>query len=373
MFVLRDARIDDLDRVYEVARHLDTVNLPADREFLERLLQRSQAAFSAALPEWEREFLFVLVDPTDDKIVGTSMIHAKHGTSRSPHTFFEIVTDERCSETLDRYVTHDALRLGCDRDGPTEIGGLVLLPEYRQGPLRLGTLLSYGRFVYIGAHRQVFADRILSELLPELEPDGTSRLWPYLGGPFTGLSYGEADRLSRSNKEFIRGLFPETPLYLCMLPREVRDLIGVVGSKSRGVERLLRRIGFQFANRIDPFNGGPHFVARTDDVTLLHTLRSAKVRPADGPELDRSELDAAPWGIVAVERAHSPYFVQVGTRYRLVDDVVELPGQTCRQLGVAGGQSVWLQPIPAAARDAQAKPPQSHLAPASTSPSQACA
>ena len=32
---------------------------------------------------------------------------------------------------------------------------------------------------------------------------------------------------------------------------------------------MLRRIGFRYAERIDPFDGGPHFVALADEITLI--------------------------------------------------------------------------------------------------------
>ena len=34
-------------------------------------------------------------------------------------------------------------------------------------------------------------------------------------------------------------------------------MIGEVGAQTRGVEKLLRRIGFRYAERVDPFDGGP--------------------------------------------------------------------------------------------------------------------
>ena len=64
------------------------------------------------------------------------------------------------------------------------------------------------RFLFIAMHRTDFRDEVLAELLPPLEPDGTSHLWEALGRHFTGLSYREADRLCKRNKEFIRGPVP---------------------------------------------------------------------------------------------------------------------------------------------------------------------
>ena len=59
-------------------------------------------------------------------------------------------------------------------------------------------------------------------------------------------------------------------------------MIGAVGEQTRGVEKLLRRIGFRYAERVDPFDGGPHFVAPTDDVSLVRTARRVEL-VAEGP------------------------------------------------------------------------------------------
>ena len=45
-----------------VAEHLDTVNLPADRRLIERILELSEHSFAATVPAVEREYLFVLED-----------------------------------------------------------------------------------------------------------------------------------------------------------------------------------------------------------------------------------------------------------------------------------------------------------------------
>ena len=64
------------------------------------------------------------------------MIHAQHGTRRAPHIFFDVMHDERYSETLDKHFIHKVLRIGYNYNGPTEIGGLVLHPDYRRKPER---------------------------------------------------------------------------------------------------------------------------------------------------------------------------------------------------------------------------------------------
>ena len=235
------------------------------------------------------------------------MIFAQHGSRRAPHVFFDVLEEERYSETLDRHVAHRVLRIGYNYKGLTEIGGLALRPEFRRHRERLGRSLAYVRFLYLARHRQLFRDEVLSELMPPLEPDGTSLLWESLGRHFTGLTYQEADRLSQTNKEFIRALFPQDPIYATLLPPHVQALIGEVGPETKGVEKLLREVGFAYAHRIDPFDGGPHFHAKTDDITLVKAARVAQVADAAQAPIDAGGRRQA--FLVARERAVAPRFV----------------------------------------------------------------
>ncbi|HEY5088943.1 MAG TPA: arginine N-succinyltransferase [Polyangia bacterium] len=344
MFLLRDIAPADLDDLQRAAVHLDSVNLPDDREALAAIIERSQASFAGELPVGDRCFVFVAADADSGEVVGTSMIFAQHGSRRAPHVFFDVLEEERYSETLDRHFAHRVLRIGYNYKGLTEVGGLVLRPEFRRHPERLGRLLASVRFLYLARHRNLFRDEVLSELMPPLEPDGTSLLWESLGRKFTGLTYQEADRLSQVNKEFIRTLFPQDPIYLTLLPAHVQALIGQVGPETKGVERLLREVGFSFAHRIDPFDGGPHFHAKTDDITLVRTTRVARVvasnRANAPPErlLVAREQPAAP-RFVALQVIAAPPWQEDG------ESVVALPAEIRQLLRVTPGEEVAVLPL----------------------------
>src|SRR5499427_1267297 len=313
-FVIRDIAPKDLDDFQHAAAHLDSVNLPDDREALAHIIERSRRSFVAAASgaaepaAKDRCHVFVAAERDSGRVVGTSMIFPQHGNRKAPHVYFDVLEEERYSETLDRHFAHRVLRIGYNYKGLTEIGGLVVLPAYRRNPERLGRLLMSVRFLYIARHRAAFRDEVLSELMPPLESNGTSLLWESLGRKFTGLTYQEADRLSQDNKEFIRSLFPQDPLYATLLPAHVQDLIGQVGPETKAVEKVLREVGFSYAHRIDPFDGGPHFHARTDDITLVRGTRAARVSGAV-PSAGAAGVPA----IVARERAEAPHFVAVRT------------------------------------------------------------
>lgn len=349
MHVVRAAAPNDLDDLVRVASYLDSVNLPSDRERLGGIIARSVASFSAELPVNEREYLFVLADDAG-RVVGSSMIFAQHGSRRAPHVFFDVIEEERYSASLDRHFHHKVLRIGFNFKGLTELGGLALLPSHRSRPEQWGKLLAYVRFLFVALNRPVFCEEMVSELMPPLEPDGTSHLWEALGRHFTGLSYQEADRLSRENKEFIRALFPEEPIYAAILPAAAQALIGVVGPATKGVETLLRRIGFRYAERIDPFDGGPHFHARTDEVSLVRAARQARLAtPPPGQAPDEHPSDDL---IVSRQLAGPPYFIAVRSRGQLAAPVppddrpqVTLPSDARRALGAEPGDAVGAVPL----------------------------
>ncbi|HXT98190.1 MAG TPA: arginine N-succinyltransferase [Polyangia bacterium] len=347
MFLLRDIAPGDLDGLQKAAVHLDSVNLPDDRASLAAIVERSRASFAGELPIADRCFVFVAVEVGAGgkagkmgEVAGTSMIFAQHGNRRAPHVFFDVLEEERYSDTLDRHFTHRVLRIGYNYKGLTEIGGLVLRPEFRRHPERLGRSLAYVRFLYLARHRQLFRDEVLSELMPPLEADGTSLLWEALGRKFTGLSYQEADRLSQSNKEFIRALFPQDPLYATLLPAHVQALIGEVGPHTKGVEKMLREVGFSYAHRIDPFDGGPHFHARTDDITLVKAARTARVADAGYAPIDAGGRRQV--FLVARERPAPPCFAVARIELPSLPEGerVSLPDDVRRALEVTAGDEV---------------------------------
>jgi arginine N-succinyltransferase len=309
---IRGVLHEDHDDLVRVARHLNSVNLPDSAEAIASIIDASVRSFSGQETDPRRaEYVFALEDLEQKRVVGTSMIFGQLGRRDAPYIYFDVRSEEKYSSTLDKHFHHTVLRIGYSYNGPTEIGGIVLLPDYRLGAERLGQFLSYVRFLFIAMHRERFRDEVLAELLPPLEPDGTSHLWEALGRHFTDLTYMEADKLSKKNKEFIKGLFPDGDVYASLLPIEAQKVIGEVGPQTKGVEKLLERIGFRYCERIDPFDGGPHFLANTDEITLVNDSSRAKV-VATKPTLDHPAPHRA---LLATETTAPPYFKSVLSVY----------------------------------------------------------
>ena len=286
-FVIREARAGDHHQLLALARELDSINLPTDSRALHEAINISTQAFRGRIRDRSRAvFIFCAQERATRRLVAASMIIGKHGTPAAPHYYLDMNSDERYSHTLRKSFRHPFLKLRYSMDGPTEIGGLIVTASMRGHPERVGKQISWVRFLYIGMHRKRFEDQVLAEMLAPMLPDHGNVFWDHYGRSVTGLSFREADILSACDKEFIRALFPDTPLYTFLLPEEVRASLGAVGENTRGAVRLLEQAGMKFLRQIDPFDGGPYYGAATDQ---LLPVQQASVYTVDAgePALER--------------------------------------------------------------------------------------
>lgn len=296
-FLLREAIATDAPRMLHLSRLLDSINLPTEEEDLLALITRSAASFRGKIQNREDGvYLFVIEQAQSREIAGTAMIIAKHGTPDSPHFYLEMATDQRYSKTLKKMFRHTYLTLRRCIDGPTEVGGLIVDPAQRLHPAKIGKQLSFVRFLYIAMHPERFENEVLAEMLPPLTREKESLFWECYGKRVTGLNFREADKLSTKDKEFIDALFPPIPLYACMFPLEVQEQLGKVGPETQGAVHLLEKIGLQFLKHVDPFDGGPFYGAKMQDLLLVRQFRRCRVMTAsEEPETKKSENVLIGW------------------------------------------------------------------------------
>jgi arginine N-succinyltransferase len=293
-FLIREARPADHRQLLALARELDSVNLPTESDKLREILTRSASSFRGRIRDRTRAvYVFCAEEIATRRIVAASMIIGKHGTPAAPHYYLEVDAEERYSHILRKLFRHPYLRLRYSMDGPTEIGGLIVTPAMRGHPERIGKLISWVRFLYFGRHLERFERKVVAEMLAPMLPNQGNVFWDNYGRRVTGLSFREADRLSTRDKEFIRALFPETPIYTFMLPAEVRDSLGAVGENTRGAVHLLEQAGMRYLNQIDPFDGGPYYGGIIADLEPVRTRRTiVAVGGAPSAEEQRSYLVA---------------------------------------------------------------------------------
>ncbi len=283
MFLIRQARQDDLDLVLKLARMVHFMNLPADKTILSERISQSRKSFrstsdKAALATIKPSpyFFFVIEDTRRNAPLGTSGVIARMGGPGNPNLSFTLRRREFFSTDLQTGTSHITAQLYLDESSPTELGGLMLGPSFRRHPAKLGKQLSLIRFHFIGLHREIFSDHLLAEMLAATAPDGRSVFWENFGRRFINLPYQQADRFCTHSREFMTSLLPREEIYLSFLPPLARKHVAQVGHETMPARRMLEDLGFEYVHRIDPFDGGPHLEAPTDEVPLVRD--TARVR-----------------------------------------------------------------------------------------------
>ena len=334
-FIVRSVRREDLLQLTDLAKQFNLLNLPGDRKVLAEKIARSEASFTGNLPKDQSEYIFVIEDVEEQMVIGSSLIIAKHGNEKVPHCYFKILKRDHFSKDLGIGFIHQVLRFQLDTEGPTEIGGLLIDKAYRRRPERLGKQISLSRFVYMGLNRERFEDRVLCELTPPLTDEGRSEFWEALGRRFTGLPYQEADALSQTNKEFIESLFPEEDIYLTLLDAKARLVLGRVGEATKPAQHLLECIGFEYLEEVDPFDGGPHYGAKTKDILPIKKGKTYRIA-----ELSDSTFKEK--GFIGVG---SDDFRCVTSGYEIRDGAVCIPTKARDLLKVDLDQTVFVTPF----------------------------
>ncbi|QLC24026.1 arginine N-succinyltransferase [Parasphingopyxis algicola] len=288
-FVVRAARRDDVDQLYEMAKLTGGgfTNLPPDRAALNEKLARSEEAFAKTEGESANDLFLLALESTETgQVRGTAQIFAAVG-KRWPFYSYRINTYTQHSQELDRTFTSKILSLTTDYEGASEVGGLFLHPNERAGGL--GMLLARSRYLFIAMHRERFGDTVIAELRGVIDEAGGSAFWDALAGKFFGMSFQEADEFNaRNGHQFIADLMPKHPIYLNMLPDSARSVIGVPHPSGRAAMRMLEKEGFRYNNYIDIFDGGPTMEADIDRVKSVAESRTATIAAIDGGDATQS-------------------------------------------------------------------------------------
>lgn len=302
MFLIRQSKPKDVQTLLRMARMVYFINLPPNEQVISAKIEHSGKCFArtAGVPdetpakkprrkagasagsdgwaasETESEFfMFTMEELETGAVVGTSQVRCHQGGIGNPNWSMQVSEKTFRSDPLSFRSTHLVGKLYGDESGPSEIGGLILQPSHRGHPARPGRFLSFVRFHFMGLFRDHFADRVLAEMMAPVSSDGDNAFWDHFGRKFIPVKYAEADRFCQHNRKFIPELLPREEIYLSLFPLEVQNMVGVVSKETLPARRLLESMGFKYRNFIDPFDGGPHLDAPTDDIPLVRSTRKA--------------------------------------------------------------------------------------------------
>ena len=330
MIVVRPVGEGDLDALERLAvlAGPGMTNLPAEPDLLERKVQISLASFAraevSASEHEETAYLFVAEDPGSGQVVGCTGLMGAVGVTR-PFYSYRIIN-----------LPYTALQMVNEYRGAAEIGTLYLEPEARRDGN--GRLLSRCRFLFLAGFRERFPDLVMAELRGVQDARGRSVFWEALGRHFFDMDFSKADYFSAvGNFQFIADLMPKHPIYVCLLPPQAQEVIGIAHEHSRPALSLLRREGFRYEGCVDVFDAGPTVHCPTDEIVSVRQSRVARlVGLSDAPP--GPDCMVARTGLAGYRLSRGPV-AQAG------DEGVIIAPALADMLGVTAGDEVAVAPF----------------------------
>lgn len=333
--LIRAATLQDVDPLLEMLRSVTPglTSLMLDRPRLLERIERSHFAFTRQSERPSGEpYVLVMEERTTGRLVGTASVYSKSGGYEPIYVYRVVTTRHDCPPLGIINQQRKTLHLQRIYDGPTEIGSLFLLPQYRGGGR--GRFLSLSRFMLLAQRPGRFADRVVAEMRGRCDEQGVNPFWEAVMRPFFQVDFPVADAMSTVAKSFIEELIPPYPIPLELLPAAVRDVIGQVHPETEPAVKLLTNEGFTATDMIDIFDAGPVLQCQTANIHSVAACRR-KVVQISGDE---------PSGPTAMLASQTGGFRCVRAPIDTAENetAVRLSRETAACLGLADGAPVWV-------------------------------
>jgi arginine N-succinyltransferase len=278
LVIVRAVRLDDLDELWNLIEQATygLTTLQINKDQLAERVELSNFAFTRKTEKASGEpYVLVMEDVSHGKLVGLSCIFSKTGGFEPFYSYRRVVESHYC-ELLGTTQQVESLQLEKIHDGPTEIGSLFLLPDYR-GAGR-GRLLSLARFAFMAAHPKRFSESVIAEMRGVMSDSGECPFWEAIGRHFFQMDFPQADSLSTINKRFIEDLMPRYPIYTNLLPESARAILSQVHPQTIPALAMLQAEGFMIDNLIDIFDGGPVVRCQRDEIGAVKRTQVSRVK-----------------------------------------------------------------------------------------------
>jgi arginine N-succinyltransferase len=257
-------QITDLADMMELAilSGIGMTSLPKTEEGMRLKIENSVLSFQGKQKKLDEIFVFVLVDTTQNKVVGTSAITA-HVGSVIPLYAYKV--------SFIKGGTERTLHLVNDYTGVTEIGGLFLHPEHRKG--KIGKFLAKTRYMFMAQHPHFFSNTVISEIRGVYNELGGSDFYTAVAEPHTKIPFKDVSKRVQSTLDAL----PKDLIYVSTLPANVQKIIGQSLDDSKPALAMLNAEGFKYRNYIDLFDAGPTLEVDRDQIKTIKESIVAEV------------------------------------------------------------------------------------------------
>lgn len=261
-FLIRSADLTDKKDLLELARCFPLCSLPQSKPKLEKKIQISKKSFDHSLPKEKRNYLFVLEDRKEKKVIGSSQILSYFGKDKS--LYYVLIKKK----------DYHHLKLVQLPKGKHHIGGLILHPKYRKSKEGLGAQISLARFLYIKNFPKEFSQLIDVSLTSPIEK-GKNSFWEETGKKILRKNYSSALKAFQKDRFQFLSLFPKNlKIPLDSLSLQAKSYLREIHPQSLSVYKGLLKIGFYKTNFHHIVDGGVYLEASWKKLVFLkHTKK----------------------------------------------------------------------------------------------------
>ncbi|OPX57127.1 arginine N-succinyltransferase [Oceanospirillum multiglobuliferum] len=281
MFLLRPLTFNDLQGLERLAviSGGSMTTLPNNRDHLSHLINSTRQSLRKAVTAPAQEsYHFVLENSSTGEIIGVSGVEAAVGLE-TPFYSYRIDEVVHASGELQIHNRIPALHLCQDYTGASRLCTLFLDKAHRQESNL--HLLSRARMLFMAAHPERFASRVMVELQGIADDNNQSPFWECLGRHFFNMDFNKANYLTGINsKGFIADLMPHYPVYVPLLSKEAQAALGKPREDMQAVSDLLEAEGFVYRKYVDIFDAGPSLEARVDNIRTVSQSQQVEVQIA---------------------------------------------------------------------------------------------
>ena len=333
MIIVRPIREEDIDNLMRLAEaaYPGMTTLPPDRDALIKKIEKSTSSLSKQVTEPGREnYLLVMEDTKTKRLAGTAGIISQLGEDDQFYSY-KINKVTHNSKALNKKVSVETLNLSNHFEGFAEVATLFLDQPYRKKGN--GKLLARSRYLFMAQFRHRFPDQVMADLRGYFDEHDRSPFWDAIGQHFFDMDFAVADLFGAVNgNQFIADLMPKQPIYVNLLSKEARDVIGRPNDQGKAALAMLEKEGFLWRGQIDIFDGAPSVDTFIDQ---LDTIRSSAVGTIAGEAAQCGDTQYLVCGGDIVSFATCISGIEI-----MADGNVKLPAETLSGLKLSVDDSV---------------------------------
>jgi arginine N-succinyltransferase len=335
---IRPVQQNDLENLCLLAKNsgVGVTSLPDNKQKMQAKLERSISSFDKSRPVHDRQYLFALMDETNNEMAGICALEASIGHDEVWYNY-HVGKSVHASNEIGVHKTTRTLYLSNDLTGSSEIATLFLMPNYRGN--QNGQLLSRSRYLFLAEFPELFGDSIIAEMRGFSDENGNSPFWESLGKHFFQMEFSDADYLTGlGNKAFIAELMPKFPIYVQMLSEAAQKTIGKVHPQTEPALAMLKSEGFEFNGYVDIFDAGPSVSAKIKHIRAVKKSRLFNVGISEeSPEPDLADKHGL---LLVSNRSFENYRVILVSKGAAGDDSIWLSKAQAEILNVKDGGQV---------------------------------